>query len=343
MIKFDKNQVMDNIDFRNNPAEKLTLYLEENGFSAEKIKKFKQSFRNNIADQKNIKSFKNKDNIIENLPFQPLKIFKTIKDHSGNEKFIFLTNDNLKIESIYMPNNTNNSICVSTQIGCRMKCIFCKTGLSGFKRNLMTHEILEQVRIIYQSRIFPEKIICVAFMGMGEPFDNLLNSYNAFLWLGSDWGYQIAREKITFSTILNNNIDDFFDLEKLPNLAISLHSADEITRRKLIPNSHINFEEIRKFIIRYTERTKKQVTIEYCLINGVNDTVHDAEKLAKFLYNYKCKVNVLNYNKIEDFSFSPSSENTINEFINVLKKNNIPAIFRKSLGTDINAGCGQLG
>jgi 23S rRNA (adenine2503-C2)-methyltransferase len=335
---------MDKIDFRNNEIGEITRLFLSNGFSLQKIKNFRKSFRTGnftkIHEMKGVRGF---DKISSLLPFMTLKIFDSIRDNEGNEKFIFLTHDDLKIESIFMPGKSGFSICISTQAGCRMNCRFCKTGISGLKRNLMACEILEQLRLIYLSRIHPNKIDCVTFMGMGEPFDNLENCRLAFEWINSEWGYQVSREKITFSTIVTNNFIQILNWKRLPNLAVSLHSSDEKRRTELIPSSLKDLKEIKALLTRYTEMTGKQLTVEYCMLKGINDTEKDANELAEYLKDLKCKVNLMNYNTINGLDFSPVSPIVLQEFREILKKQGIPVLIRKSLGTKINAGCGQLG
>ena len=334
---------MDRLDFRNNHPEEIKQIFQEYNFSQKKIKNFIKSFRissiNNIDELKGIRDLKK---IKEFLPLTFLRTENIFKDDSKNEKFVFSTHDGYKIESVFMPGKSS-SICVSTQAGCRMKCAFCKTGLGGLNRNLSASEILDQVRIIFQSRIMPSRIDNIAFMGMGEPLDNIDNCRIAFEWLISRWSYQLSREKITFSTIVPKYFTKFLEWNRLPNLAISLHSLKHDLRKKMIPSSPYGFDEIKEFIIKYNIKTGKQATIEYCLFEGINDTDKHALELAEYLKNIKCKVNLLNYNTIVGLDFKPVPIEKLIHFKEILKKNNIPVIYRKSLGTGINAGCGQLG
>ncbi len=339
------NQIMNKMDFRNNPV----FYIEEifkKNFNNEKINNFKKNFnKQDIKFLNELKGFKDRNKIFNLLPFNTMQIKMSKKDREGNEKFIFNTNDGNLIESVLMPDKKNISVCVSTQIGCKFNCTFCNTGQMGFIRDLLPHEILEQIRLININRIIPEKkrISCISFMGMGEPFDNLKNSMTALDWISSNWGFQISRKKITFSTSGCITFKNFFSYPDLPNLAVSLHSAIESKRRQLLPYAKISLEKLKLSMIEYVERTKKQISIEYCLFKNFNDSGIDAEKLCEYLKGLPCKVNLLHYNKISDCNFNPVSTKAIFNFKKILKVNNIPAIYRKSLGTKINAGCGQLG
>ena len=331
------------IDFRNNSIPEVEELLFKNGFNKDKINNFKKQFKtqkiNSIIELTGVKEIKKISGLI---PFQSLKLHKSFKDSTGNEKFVFKTNDDFFIESVFMP-KVNSSICVSVQIRCKFGCMICNTGRMGFKRNLLTHEILEQIRFIFQNRIFPGRLSCVSFMGMGEPFDNLEKSMLAMEWINSSWGYQISRFKINFSTSGAVPFNKFLSYKNIPNLAVSLHSSNENVRRNIFPKSKINIKKLKENMIQYTQKTGKQITIEYCLIKGINDGVKDAFDLTAYLKGLSCKINLLNYNKIPGSIYEPSELESINNFKKILKEKNIPAIYRKSLGKEIFAGCGQLG
>jgi 23S rRNA (adenine2503-C2)-methyltransferase len=335
---------MDIYDFRNNSLFIIENIFILNGFTNLKINNFKKSFRTFEFDNLSfLKGVKGLDKITADLPFRTLEIEKSVKDENGNEKFVFKTFDGFRIESVFMPNKDSISVCVSTQIGCRMGCTFCRTGFLGFKRNLMPDEILEQVRLIYRDRVRPAKLDCVTFMGMGEPFDNLENCKIAFEWIISSWGYQVGRQKITFSTIGTHKFPDFLKWENLPNLAVSLHSAIPEKRKALIPSAVLQLDILKNYLTDYTGRTKKQVTIEYCLFKGINDKNEDIDALADYLKGIKCKINLLNYNKNDRSLYQELTSDEISIFKDKLKEKGIPVLYRKSLGTGIGAGCGQLG
>lgn len=335
---------MNKIDFRNNSIELIENIFKSNNFNKDKINNFKKAFRIQQIDSiQKIKGIRDLNRINMNLPFQPLKLIKSMQDKYKNEKFVFKTFDNNLIESVLMPYKKNVSICISVQAGCRFGCILCNTGRMEFKRNLYTHEMLEQVRQIYQLRLFPQRLYCISFMGMGEPLDNLENCMNALRWINSDWGWQISRERITFSTSGCISFKKLSAYNRLPNLAVSIHVADDRKRKLLMPKTKIPLKELKEIMFLYTKRFDNLISIEYCLIKDFNDSYEDALKLIDYLKNIPCKVNLLNYNKIDGSKFEPVDLKRIECFKNILKKNNIPVIFRKSLGVEIGAGCGQLG
>jgi len=332
------------IDFRNNDINDLEKKLINNGFNENKIKNFKTQFKSQLINKiEELKNIKNLPKHLKLFPFQPLTLFKSIKDQYKNEKYIFKTHDNYFIESVLMPDKKNISICVSVQVGCKFNCLFCNTGKMGFKRNLSKHEILDQIRQIYQIRIMPYPLSCISFMGMGEPLDNLLNCMNALDWINSDWGWQVSREKVTFSTSGIISLKKLFKYEKLPNLAVSIHSAYEKKRKWIMPSAKISLKKLKKQMIEYTKITGNQVSIEYCLLFDYNDSKDDIYKLIDYIYGLPCKVNLLNYNHVKGAEFYPVSDAKIEEVKSILKEYGIPVIYRKSLGTEIGAGCGQLG
>jgi len=331
-------------DFRDKKLKTVEKLLLSNNIGIEKIKNFKKQFRNQyvskIDELKNIRDVRKFADI---LPFNILKLENSVKDPSGNEKFVFRTSDNCFIESVLMPDKKNISICVSTQVGCRLGCAICQTGKIGFIRNLYPHEILEQIRYVFTNRILPERLACISFMGMGEPFDNLKNSMLAVEWISSDWGWQLSNKKITFSTSGCIDFKKLLSYEKPLNLALSLHSANENKRKQIIPCAKITLSKLKKSMIDYAKIVKNYVSIEYCLIKGFNDSKEDIEILIDYLKDIPVKINLLNYNKINDCNFSPVPDKKITEVMNILKENKISVIYRKSLGVDIGAGCGQLG
>jgi 23S rRNA (adenine2503-C2)-methyltransferase len=281
--------------------------------------------------------------IIPSLPFAPLSLLDVVGDSRGNTKFLFETRDGHSIESVVLAGKRAPSVCVSVQVGCRFRCSFCQTGKLGFKRNLLPAEILDQVRQMYQRSIAPSHLLCVSFMGMGEPFDNIESCGRAYEWLLSSWGWYLGAKKITFSTTGTLNWDRFFELDPLPNLAVSLHSAAEEVRRALMPRVSVGLPELKARMERYAELASKSVSIAYCLFKGVNDSRGDARLLADYVRGLRCKVNLIDFNPISESAFSPVGERRVAEFRSWLVEMGVSALHRKSLGTEIGAGCGQLG
>jgi 23S rRNA (adenine2503-C2)-methyltransferase len=358
----------DRFDFRNNSTDTVRRIFLEAGFSEHRIGNFKKAFREqNVSELGRLKGVTLRDAPLDRLPFSPLGLVRRIADGAGNEKFVFETFDGHLIESVVLAGKRAPSVCVSVQVGCRFRCVFCHTGRIGFKRDLYPFEILDQVRQMYQTSIVPRPLFCVSFMGMGEPFDNLDNCRAAFDWIRCDWGWMIGAKKITFSTLGALNWDAFFRISPLPNLAVSLHSARDNVRRALIPGDSTGLDALREKMIRYAEITNKQVSVAYCLFEGVNDSSEDARALAAYLRGVPCKVNLLSYNPLgkavdglkhpsaesargaspldsaSGLRFNPVSPGRVRQFVAWCKEEGVAALHRKSLGVTIGAGCGQLG
>jgi len=337
-------QIIDKTDFRNNSPERLHSLFLEHGFSSQSIQNFKKAFRTqDVSDLAELSGVRNLAPILRFLPFRTLKEDARVEDSEGNEKYVFETEDHALVESVLMPSKREVSLCISVQAGCRFGCRFCRTGKSGLRRSLMPYEMLEQVRQIYLHSISPKRLSCITFMGMGEPFDNLENCRIAFDWMRTDWGFHVGAKKITFSTIGALNWEGFFDFTSLPNLAVSLHSANEEKRRWLMPRAGTTLARLKEHMIHYTARTNKQISVEYCLFSGLNDTRDDALELSDYLQGIPCKINLLNFNPVEMKCFQPVTEAKILEFKSWLKHRGFSVIYRKSLGKEISAGCGQLG
>jgi 23S rRNA (adenine2503-C2)-methyltransferase len=331
-------------DFRNEHPDRVRKLFTDAGLSSHRVQNFKRTFRTkSVSDLRDLKGAGDLSPLVPLLPFRTLDQIVRHEDRRGNQKFVFRTGDGLNIESVLMPKRDGFSICISVQAGCRFGCRFCRTGSGGLKRSLMPWEMLEQVRQIYQGAVHPAPITCITFMGMGEPFDNLDSCRTAFEWMRTDWGWSVGAKKITFSTIGELNWDAFFGFETLPNLAVSLHSANRRKRRSLMPGARQSLELLREHMLRYASLTNKQVSVEYCLFAGINDARADAVALADYLGGVPCKVNLLNYNPVEMKGFQPVSRDRLLGFMSWLKDAGLPVIHRKSLGVEIGAGCGQLG
>jgi 23S rRNA (adenine2503-C2)-methyltransferase len=331
-------------DFRNTLASDIHALFLAHGFSERKILNFKRAFREQrVDDLKDLKGIRGLEPLLPFLPFSPLRLVRLLTDNERNSKFVFETHDGLHIESVLMPQKRNVSVCISVQAGCRFGCRFCRTGTLGFKRNLLPHEMLEQVRLVYLTDAHPGRIGCVTFMGMGEPFDNLENCRIAFDWIRSDWGWNIGAKKITFSTTGASGWEEFFSFPTLPNLAVSVHAATEEKRRHLMPRSRIPLEQLRRHMIRYSEITNKQVSVEYCLFRGFNDSREDADALSSLLKGVPCKINLLNCNPVDGSPYEPVPDERLKQFKSWISAAGFPVLYRRSLGVEIGAGCGQLG
>lgn len=252
--------------------------------------------------------------------------------------------DGLKIESVLMKHiDKRNTVCVSSQVGCALGCLFCATGKMGFKRNLEVDEIIEQV-VLFARYLQKEKqkITNIVFMGMGEPFLNYDNVINAIKILNDKQGFNLGARSFSISTA--GIIDGINNLakEKLQvNLAISLHAPDNKLRSKIIPvNKRYPLLKVLKSVDNYILKTKRKVMFEYLMIDNLNDKNEHAEKLARLMKKPLYFVNLILYNPTGDFK--PSSKKRIKKFREILEKKGVHVGQRYSFGQDIKAACGQL-
>lgn len=264
----------------------------------------------------------------------------------GSVKYLFRLHDGAYIESVLLKYKYGYSVCVSTQVGCRMRCKFCATGKIGFKRNLAPSEMLSQIQEIQRDNDI--RVSNVVLMGMGEPFDNYDNVIN-FLKLVSEGNpgnnLNIGIRHISVSTCgLADKIRDFADENIQATLSFSLHATTDETRNALIPmNRRWNIRENLEACKHYIENTNRRVLIEYAMISGVNDTSDDAKRLSELLSGMLCHVNLIPVNTTSlTNEFVKSNEESIKNFMNILKKHKISFTVRRTLGDDIDAACGQL-
>lgn len=237
------------------------------------------------------------------------------------------------------------TLCISTQAGCAMGCVFCATGQMGFKRHLTSGEIVAQV--MYYARMLKdvnETVTNIVFMGMGEPFHNYDNTMSAIDRLNDPIGFNFGARRMTISTVgLVPQIKRFADEKRQVNLAISLHAADDDERLAIMPvNKRYRIDEVIEACKYYVEKTHRRVTFEWALINGVNDTSEVAQKLAARLKGLLCHVNAIPLNPTKGYSGEATGRQRANRFKETLERAGISCTIRMRRGIDINAGCGQL-
>ena len=300
--------------------------------------------------QKGLTSFDGMTNISRRLRTKLNKIAlisslklveKKVSPISKTIKFLWELEDGLKIESVYIPEKKRRTLCISSQVGCPLGCSFCATGAMGFYRNLMPHEIVNQVLSARQA--VGEKPTNIVVMGMGEPFLNYENVIKALKIISNPEGIAIGHRKITISTAgIIPQIYRYTE-EKHPfKLAISLNATTDAQRSTLMPiNKKYSLRELIKAARFYTRKLKKRVTFEYVLIKNVNDTPADATRLLKLLKGIPCKVNLIPYNSTYKKYSRPSNEH-IQTFANSIRQLYAPVTLRMSRGDDINGACGQL-
>ena len=263
----------------------------------------------------------------------------------GTIKFLFQLQDGYSIETVLMRHDYGNSICVTTQVGCRIGCTFCASTLGGLKRHLMAGEIVEQVvKVQQQLDETNERVSSIVIMGIGEPFDNYDAMMNFLKIVNNDKGLNIGARHITVSTSgIVPKIYEFADEGMQINFAVSLHAPNQEARQKLMPIARAyKLDELLEAVRYYTNKTGRRVTFEYGLMSGENDSVEVAEELSALIKNIKCHVNLIPINYVPERDYIRTSRSKIFEFEKTLKKNGINVTIRREQGADIAAACGQL-
>jgi 23S rRNA (adenine2503-C2)-methyltransferase len=260
-------------------------------------------------------------------------------------KTLFKLNDGNNIESVLMKYERRRTLCISTQVGCAMDCVFCATGQMGFRRHLSSGEIVAQV--IYYARLLHETgetVTNIVFMGMGEPFHNYNHTMAAIDLLNHSGGYNFGSRRFTISTVgIVPAIRRFTDEKRQVNLAISLHAADDTLRSSMLPIAKkYPLNELFGACRDYCENTGRRITFEWALVAGINDTAEQAHLLVKNIKGMLCHVNVIPLNPTIGYHGEATSRERAKFFLDILAQNGIPSTLRMRRGIDIQAGCGQL-
>ena len=275
---------------------------------------------------------------IENLNIRTVQKSKL----DGTRKYLLELSDGNTIECVFMKYKFGNSICISSQAGCRMGCKFCASTVKGLARNLTAGEMVSQIMAAQEDS--GEKIGHIVVMGSGEPFDNYENLSKFLNIVNEPKGLGIGMRNITVSTcgivpMILRFAEDFNQV----NLAISLHASSDEDRSAIMPiNNRYDIKEVLSACDEYTKKTKRRITYEYTLVSGVNDSVQSAKRLAGLLKGKLCHVNLIPLNEVKDSGFVTVSKSKAFEFQKVLEEAGIPATIRRELGDDIDAACGQL-
>lgn len=293
-------------------------------------------------------SLKLRQYLVEHACVELPHILEHYISNDGTQKWLLQFNDNTVIETVYIPESTRGTLCISTQVGCAMNCAFCATGKLGFTRNLTSAEIIAQVwlaiRELSLNKTNKEHVITnVVIMGMGEPLRNFDNVIKAISLLRSDYAYGLSKYRVTLSTV--GLVPEIRQLSKITDiaLAISLHAPNDELRNALLPiNKKYPLKELIAACKEFYHDPRRQITFEYIMINGVNDSEAYAKQLVKLLHEIKCKINLIPCNKIAGQKYLPSTQAKIDRFRNILMNAGFNTITRKTRGTDIAAACGQL-
>lgn len=269
---------------------------------------------------------------------------KLVSKLDGTVKYLFELHDGEFVEAVLMKYNHGYTICISTQVGCKMGCKFCATGKSGFSRNLTASEMLAQIQSAQLDNNI--RISNVVLMGMGEPLDNYDNVIKFLRLVSSDDNLNIGMRHISLSTCgIINKIYDLANENFQLTLSVSLHAPNDPIRNDLMPiNKKFNVDELLKACKFYIKKTNRRISFEYAMISGVNDSDECAAELAKRLSGMLCHVNLIPVNSVDFASenYKKSNRERLEKFMNVLANSGINATVRRTLGADINASCGQL-
>lgn len=279
----------------------------------------------------------------ERLDILSSRVGRREEGPDGTIKLLVELADGETVETVLIRDGDRNTVCISTQVGCPIRCVFCASGLNGLVRNLEAGEIVEQALHVGQFLAAEERINNLVIMGIGEPLLNFRNVIKALRIFKASWGMGIGYNRITLSTVgMLDKIDEMMGEGVLPNLAISLHAPNDTIRALLVPTIKVGVTQAIKKGIEYRLETGKDVTFEYVLIAGLNDARRHALELGKKLHGTKCKVNVIPYNPVGEIDLRSPSTESVDRFVSALGGTGVPVMVRKRKGDAINAACGQL-
>lgn len=316
--------------------------IGEKPFRAEQIFKWIYESRVSNFDEMTNLSLELREKLKENYEIKQFNILKKQIASDGTKKYLFDVLDRNAIETVLMEYHHGYSICVSSQIGCKMGCKFCASTGIPFIRNLTSGEIVEQIMAVERDENI--RISNIVFMGIGEPLDNYDNVVGAIRIINNPKGLNIGARHISISTSgLVPKIYKLAEENIQCTLSISLHATTNEQRSQMMPvNNAYNLEELLQACKDYIEKTHRRISFEYALAKENNDNLEDAKRLVKLLKGMICHVNLIPINKIENGSYMKSSNENIMKFRDYLNEHGIVATIRRELGSDIDAACGQL-
>lgn len=283
------------------------------------------------------------DKCMERYSYTALEILQVQESQiDGTRKYLFGLADGNTVESVWMRYKHGNSVCISSQVGCRMGCRFCASTLDGLERSLLPSEMLDQVYAVI--RHTGERVSNVVVMGSGEPMDNFDNLLQFITLLTDENGLHISQRNVTVSTCgIVPKMYQLADRELQITLAVSLHAATDEKRRKLMPVADsFSLSELMDACASYFEKTGRRLTFEYSLVKDVNDTDEDARQLAALIGGLNCHVNLIPVNPVKEREYVQSERRAVDAFKNKLEKNGINVTIRREMGRDIDGACGQL-
>jgi 23S rRNA (adenine2503-C2)-methyltransferase len=272
------------------------------------------------------------------------EVVRSERSQDGTAKFLLRLGDGKLIESVFIPDTPAQTFCISTQVGCAMKCAFCLTGKMGIDRNLTVGEIAGQVRVLARELGMLDTRFNIVLMGMGEPLHNYDATMKALRILADEQGFAMSARRITLSTVgVLPALERLATEPFMPNLAISLHATTEDQRDALVPiNRKYGLKELLDACRRFPLKRRERITFEYVMLRDVNDTPEDARRLVRLLSGIKGKVNLLPLNEAAGIPFERPSDDRVNSFARILAEHGVTVSVRTSRGRDIRAACGQL-
>jgi len=334
------------LDYSYQEIEEIVVSLGEARFRAKQLFEWLNKGAE-FEEMKNLpKSFidklKEKGYIAQAIHVQETLVSKI----DGTKKYLYALNDGNIIEGVLMKYKYGNTLCVSTQVGCRMNCAFCASGLDGLIRNLTPGEILGQVVAVNKdNKVGKDRAITnIVLMGSGEPLDNYENVTKFLDLVNAENGLNISMRNISLSTCgLCDKIYKLADDGYAVTLTISLHAPDNASRLKIMPvTKKFSVEDIKKAVQYYFEKTGRRIVFEYSMIEGKNDSLDEARKLIELLRGLTCHVNLIPLNYVKERGLKSTSNDSISKFMEYLEKNKISVTRRRTMGADIEGACGQL-
>ncbi|MCD7971903.1 MAG: 23S rRNA (adenine(2503)-C(2))-methyltransferase RlmN [Candidatus Azobacteroides sp.] len=319
--------------------KEMVTSLQMPGFSAKQIADWLYKKKVRTIDEMTNLSLKFREKLTEKYEVGNTAPEQSQKSADGTVKYLFRTQDNKLIESVFIPEKERATLCISSQVGCKMNCLFCMTGKQGFSGNLSANEILNQIFSIPESDLLTN----VVFMGMGEPLDNFQEVKKVIEILTADYGYTWSPKRITLSTIgIKKEMQNLLN-DTQCHIAVSLHSPFHEQRLSLMPMEKINpVREIIEQLKTYDFSRQRRLSFEYIIFKNVNDSQVHAKELVKLLSGLECRINLIRFHKIPGVELESPNMAVIEKFQQYLNKRGIICTLRKSRGEDILAACGML-
>lgn len=340
-----ENDNSDKVDIEDLNFEEMQAFVLNLGQKAFRGKQLYQWIHEHLAcsfeEMTNLpKDFR--EVLVKRAVFAGAKVAAKQVSKDGTSKFLFALSDGNFVESVLMKYKHGNSVCISTQVGCRMGCKFCASTVGGLVRNLKTSEMLAQIYEI--QRISGERVSNVILMGIGEPLDNYDNVVKFIRMISDEHGLHISQRNLTVSTCgLTEKIRKLAEEDLTITLALSLHAPNDMLRQEMMPvAAKYPVAEIMDACRYYIEKTGRRITFEYSMVQDKNDSLEEAEELCRLIRGMNCHVNLIPLNPVKGRMGQRSMRHRIEEFKAVLEKKHIPVTVRREMGRDIDAACGQL-